>query len=136
MILSYEGRDFTVKEVVKFRLEDGSFYIKCFLDGGYVFADDLAENMFLLVKEVKTVFQQPFPEILELEGKQFKFLYSAHAVAEEIQGVEIFKKGESERFWDYKTEAGNYLSLGINDKTGERSDFSGKIVPNDLIGLK
>jgi hypothetical protein len=134
--LSIDGRRFSVKEVVKFRFDDGSFYVKCFLDDGYVFADDLTENMFLLVKEAKTPLQQPFSKILEFDGKEFDFLYTAHAVAEEVEGIEIFKKGDSERFWDYKTADGGYLSLGINDKTGERSDFYGKIVANNNIKLE
>ncbi len=134
--LSVEGRDFIVKEVVKFRFDDGSFYIKCFLSDDYVFADDLKENIFLLVKETPTHFQQPFPPELDFDGKKFKFQYAAHAVAEEIEGEEIFKKGDSERFWDYQAEDKSYLSLGINDNTQEKLDFYGKIVTNDSIKLE
>ena len=134
--LSVDGAEFIVKEVVKFRFDDGSFYIKCFLSDDYVFADDLNENMFLLVKEVKTSFRQPFPSKLDFEDKKFEFLYTAHAVAEEIQGEEIFKKGDSERFWDYKANDGSYLSFGINDKANERLDFYGKIVANDSVELE
>ena len=136
MILSVEGRDFGVREVVKFRFDDGNYYIKCFLEGGFVFADDLSENTFILVKGIKTPFTQPFSENLEFDGKNFKFLFSAHAVAEEIQGDEVFKKGESERFWDYAADDGSYLSLGINDQSGERSDDWGKIVNNGDIAIK
>ncbi|MFA6421962.1 MAG: DUF4178 domain-containing protein [Candidatus Buchananbacteria bacterium] len=135
MKLYADGRDFLVKEVVKFRLDDGSFYIKCFLNDNYVFADDLNENTFLLVEETKTPFQQPFPQELDFEGKKFEFLYTAHAVAEEVQGEEIFKKGDSEKFWDYKTDDNGYLSLGINDNTGEKLDFYGKIVRNNTVKL-
>ncbi len=134
--LSADGRDFIVKEVVKFRFDDGNFYVKCFLNDGYVFADDLNENIFLLVKETKTSFNQPFPQELNFQGKQFRFFYSAHAVAEEVQGEEIFKKGDGERFWDYKAEDNSYLSLGVIDKTNERSDFCGKIVDNDTVKLE
>src|SRR3989344_1215274 len=95
--LSADGRDFMVKEVVKFRFDDGSFYIKCFLSDDYVFADDLNENMFLLVKEVETPFHQPFPQEIDFDGRKFQFIYTAHAVAEETEGEEIFKKGDSER---------------------------------------
>jgi hypothetical protein len=131
--LSADGKSFVVKEIVKFRFDDGSFYIKCFLSDDYVFADDLNENIFLLVKEIKTPFQQPFPQKLDFDGKKFQFLYTAHAIAEEIRGEEIFKRGDSERFWDYKAEDSSYLSLGINDKTGEKLDFYGKIVGNDMV---
>jgi len=134
--LVIENKEYIVKEVVKFRFDDGSFYIKCFLSNNYVFADDLDENVFLLVKEVKTSFKEPFPKELDFQGKKFKFLYTAHAVAEEIQGEEIFKKGDSERFWDYKAEDNSYLSLGIEDKTKERLDFYGKIIANDDVSLK
>lgn len=133
--LSVGGKDFLVREVVRFRFDDESFYIKCWLQGDYVFADDLNENMFILVKETKTEFIQPFGDELNFGGKKFKFLYSAHAVAEEIFGEEIFKKGVSESFWDYKSEYGDYLSLGINDQTKERQDFYGRIVENDLIKI-
>ena len=134
--LVIENKEYIVKEVVKFRFDNGSFYIKCFLSGDYVFADDLDENTFLLVKEVKTSFQEPFPKELDFQGKKFKFLYTAHAITEEIEGEEIFKKGDSERFWDYKAEDNSYLSLGIKDRTKERLDFYGKIVANDDVSLK
>ena len=98
-----------------------------------VFADDLNINTFLLVKEVRTSFLQPFPVKLEFEGKKFSFLFTAHAIAEEIQGEEIFKKGDSERFWDYKAGDDSYLSLGINDNTDERLDFYGKIIKNENV---
>jgi len=134
--LVIEDKEYTVKEVVKFRLDDGSFYIKCFLSNDCVFADDLNENMFLLVKEIKAPFQEPFPQKLNFQGKEFKFLYTAHAVAEEIQGEEIFKKGDGERFWDYKAEDNSYLSLGIKDKAKGRLDFYGKIVANNDVSLE
>jgi len=133
--LSVEGREFLIKEVVKFRFDDSTFYMKCWLSDSYVFADDLNENMFILVKEIKTPFSQPFQEKLEYDGKEFDFLYTAHAVAEEIQGEQIFKKGESESFWDYKSKDNSYLSLGTNDATGDRQDFYGKIVENDSVDI-
>lgn len=134
--LVIENKEYLVKEVIKFRFDDGSFYIKCFLSDNYVFADDLDENVFLLVKEVKTSFQEPFPKKLDFEGKKFKFLFTAHAIAEEVEGEEIFKKGDSERFSDYKAEDGSYLSLGIIDKTKERLDFYGKIIKKDDVDIK
>jgi hypothetical protein len=130
-----DGGEYLVREVVKFRLSDGSFYIKCFLNDGYVLADDLNENCFLLVKEVETAFGLPYPENLIFDGKEFGFLYDAHAVAEETWGEEIFKKGDSERFWDYKAKDGGYLSLGINDTTGEKLDFYGKIIAGDGVNF-
>ncbi|OGM89837.1 hypothetical protein A3J77_00560 [Candidatus Wolfebacteria bacterium RBG_13_41_7] len=131
-----DNQEYDVKEVVKFRFDDGSFYMKCFLSNDCVFADDLNENMFLLVKEVKTDIKEPFPERLDFQGRNFKFLYAAHAIAEEIQGEEIFKLGDSERFWDYKADDNSYLSLGINDQTGERLDFFGRIIDNKDIKLE
>jgi hypothetical protein len=136
IVLSVDGRDFDVKEVVKFRFDDGNYYIKCFLSDGYVFADDLNENNYILVKEIITSFQQPFPSKLDFEGRNFNFLYTAHAIAEEIQGEEIFKKGDGERFWDFKADDNGYMSLGIKDKTNDRLDFYGKVVANDRIKLK
>ena len=133
--LSISGRDFLIEEVVKFRFDDGTFYIKCWLNDGYVFADDLNENMFLLVKEMKTIFVQPFPEEFDFDAERFKFLYSAHAVAEETQGKEICKKGYGETFWDYKSEDNYYLSLGIRDADNERLDFYGKIIDNNLVEI-
>ncbi len=122
------GTEFIVEEVVKFRFDDGNFYIKCFLSDGYVLADDLNEDSFVLVKEIKNDIPQPFPEILEYEGKNFDFLFDAHAVAEEVEGKEIFKKGDSESFWDYASKDESYLSLGINDQSGKREDYYGKII--------
>jgi hypothetical protein len=133
--LSVDGKDFLLKEVIKFRFDDGSYYVKCFLNDGYVFADDANENTFLLVKEIKTSFVEPFQKKLEFDNKKFKFLFSAHAVAEEIQGEEIFKKGEGESFWDFKAEDGSYLSLGTVDRTGERLDFYGKIIEPESVKI-
>jgi len=129
------GQKYLVKEVVKFRFDDGNFYIKCFLNDGYVFADDLNENSYILVQEIKTGFHPPFPNRIDFDGKAFQFLYDAHAVAEEVQGEEIFKKGDSEKFWDYKADDGSYLSLGINDTTGKRADDYGRIVMPLEIGV-
>ena len=134
--ITVEGKDFVIKEVVKFRFDDGTFYIKCWLSDDYVLADDLNENMFILVKETKTDFIPPFHEKVEYENKEFKFLYKAHAVAEEISGEEVFKKGDSESFWDFKADDNSYLSLGVNDQTNERQDFYGKIVDNNLVNVK
>lgn len=117
---------FLVKSVVKFRFDDGNFYIKCFLNNKYVLADDDNENIFVLVKEVKTKIKDPFKKSIIYDQKKFHFSYKAHAVAEEVLGEEIFKKGESESFWDYQAADGSYLSLGITDKTNGRMDFYGK----------
>lgn len=131
--LLISGKEYLVREVVKFRLDDSSFYIKCFLNNEYVFADDLNENIFLLVKKVITLFKEPFPKSVIFNEVKLDFIYDAHAIAEEIKGEEIFKTGDSERFWDYKAADGSYLSLGINDETGDRLDFYGKIVnPQDV----
>lgn len=122
-----EGQELDVKEIVLFRFKDKSFYIKCFLSDGYVLADDANDNSFVLVREVETGISEPFPEELEYDGKNFSFLFDAEAVAEEVQGEEIFKKGDSEKFWDYQADDDSYLSLGIVDQTGERLDFYGKM---------
>ncbi|KKR28446.1 MAG: hypothetical protein UT59_C0027G0001, partial [candidate division CPR2 bacterium GW2011_GWD1_39_7] len=47
-----------------------------------------------------------------------------------------FKKGESEKFWDFKAADGSYLSLGINDQTAERADDFGKIIAPDQVALR
>ena len=131
--LYVDDKEFTIEQVIKFRFDDGDFYIKCFLSDGYVFADDLEENTFLLVKEVKTNIKEPFPKNLSYDNKEFDFLYNAHAMAEETEGKNYFKKGESESFSDYEAKDGSYLSLGKLDKTGERLDFYGKTIkPKDV----
>lgn len=134
--LIVERQSFIVRQVIRFRFDDSSEYFKLFLNDSYIFADDSNENIYILVKEVKTPFQQPFPKELDYNGKHFKFSYEAHAVAEEIWGEEIFKKGDSERFWDYKSEDGSYLSLGINDNTKEKLDFYGKIISSEKVKLE
>jgi len=133
--IKIEGKNFKVREVVKFRFDDGNFYIKCFLNDGYVLADDESNNFYLLVQETKTNFKQPFAKKINYEGKEFIFLYSAHATAEETFGEEIFKKCESESFWDYKASDKSYLSLGVIDSKNERLDFYGKIVEVDNVSF-
>lgn len=98
------------------------------MSDGLVLADDSNENSFVLVKEIQNNISQPFPKVLDYDGKEFDFIFEAHATAEEIEGKEIFKKDDSETFWDYSSADGSYLSLGINDQSGERQDFYGKIV--------
>ncbi len=123
-----DNQIFKIEQLVKFRYDDGSFYIKCYLQNGFVLADDLNDNIFVFVKEIQSDIQLPFSENLEFDGKKFEFLFEAHAVAEEIWGKELFKKSEGEKFWDYKSEDESYLSLGIHDETGKRQDFYGKII--------
>ena len=115
-----DNNEFDILEVVMFRLDDKSFYIKCFLSDGYVLADDADDNSFVLVREVDCDIVQPFPEELKYNDKDFTFLFEAHAVAEHTSGEEIFKEGESETFWGYDSDDGSYLSLGVNDQSGER----------------
>jgi len=134
--LIVDQKEFKVKEVVKFRFDDGSFYIKCFLNDEYVFADDINENSFILVKEVKTLFKPPFPDRIVFNGKKFNFLYRARATAEEIWGEEIFKKGDTEQFWDFKAADGSYLSLGSNERTNRRIDDYGNIVLSSNVTIK
>jgi hypothetical protein len=134
--LIIENKKFKIREVIKFRFDDGNYYIKCFLNNGYVFADDEENNFFLLVKQIKTFFKQPFPKELKFKDKKFKFLFTAHAIAEKIAGEEIFKKGDSEKFWDYQTNDNSYLSLGINDRSGKRLDFYGRIVNPKKVNIE
>ncbi len=134
--LFVKGTPYNVLEVVKFRFDDGNFYIKCFLSNNFVFADDEESNSYLLVKEIKTSFREPFENKLIFKNKKFHFLYSAHATAEEIKGREIFKKGDSESFWDYKAHDGSYLSLGIIDSTKQRLDFYGEIIDSSDLDIK
>ena len=135
MKLSADGRDFVIREVVKFRFDDGSYYIKCYLNDGYVFAYDLNANMYLLVKEIVTSFKDIKQPALDFNGKKFKFSYSAHAVAEEAWGENFFQKGDGEKFCDYTAEDGSYLSLGIKDKNQERMDLAGEIIAKDSVQL-
>lgn len=88
-----------------------------------------------MVREVKTSFQQPFANELEYKNKKFNFLFECHAVAEETQGEEIFKKGDGEKFWDFSSKDSDYLSLGINDKTNERLDFFGEVVEQEQVEI-
>jgi len=133
-----DGKIFSVKEIVKFRLDSGSFYLKLFLGDDYVLADDLSENIYIFVKDVthqtKSISVDSPPKNLKYDGKDFDFLYTEHAVAEEVWGAGSFRKGESESFWNYQAKDGSYLSLGIVDKDGSRLDFAGRILkPEELI---
>lgn len=130
-----DEKKFNVEGTIKFRLDDGNYYIKCFLSENCIFAEDSEENVYNLLKELNTPFKQPFPKKLEFKGKKFDFLYTAHAVAEKIEGKTVFKKGESERFWDYQAHDESYLSLGISDQTGERMDCYGKIINPKQVEL-
>jgi hypothetical protein len=128
-VLLIGGQRYRIEELVKFELDDGSYYLKLYLNDNFVFADDEYENMYFLVKPVENNIEQPFPQKLKFDDKEFDFLFEAHAVAKDVYGDEKhFPKNNSERFWDYQTKDGNYLSLGINDQTKKRVDFYGKII--------
>ena len=123
-----EEKEYKIKQLVKFRLADGDWYMKLFFTDGNVLADDLDENIFILVKEIETDFKLPFSKKLIYQDKEFKFSYDAQAVVEEVSGEGVFKMGDSEKFWDYEAEDGSYLSLGMDDKTSKRMDLVGKII--------
>lgn len=132
--LIIKNSEYKIRELIKFRYDDGSLYTKCYLENDFVFADDLNSNTFLLVKPVNQSLSFPYPKEFSFDGKQFKFLFEAHAVADEIYGEDIFfKKDEGEKFWDYQADDGSYLSLGISDVDQHKADFYGNIIkPEEL----
>ncbi len=130
-----EDREFEILEIVHFQLDDGSIYIKLFLDDGYVLADNEEQESYILVENVNTYIEKPFPEVLEFDSKRFTFQYSAQAKAIEAHGDEIFTGGDAEKFWDYETRDGSYLSLGIVDNTGKRMDLCGKKISEEELEL-
>ncbi len=132
--LRIKNKEFFIKQIVKFRLDDGSYYMKLFLNEDYVLADDSKLNSFIFVKESKANLKIKESDV-DFKNKKFRFSYKAHAVAEEVDGEEIFAKGESESFWDYESKDGSYLSLGIVDKTNKRLDFVGKIISLEDIKI-
>jgi hypothetical protein len=134
--INIESKKFVIKEIIKFRLDDGSFYIKCFLNNNFIVADDEERNIFIFGEELKTPFKDPFPKTLQFQGKDFKFLYEAHAIAEKIWGEAIYKKGYAERFWDYDAKDGSYLSLGFSDISKVRLDLCGKVVNLNDVSVK
>jgi hypothetical protein len=134
-MLKIKGRKFKIKQIIKFRLNSGDFYIKVFLENGYVLADDLESNSFIFVKEIGKNNLVPNKTKIFYKNENFEFLYKASAIAEEVFGEGEFKLGEGEVFWDYKTEENKYLSLGIVNKTNERMDLIGEIIYGKNIEL-
>lgn len=135
-VLEIEGKEYSIREIVKFRFDDGNFYMKLFLDDSFVLADDSNTDSFVFVKLTDTDIAEPFPKKIVFDNKEFNFLFDAHATAEEVEGEKIFEKGESETFWDYESSDGSYLSLGMDDKTQKRMDFYGKILKGEDIEIK
>ncbi|MFH1767387.1 MAG: DUF4178 domain-containing protein [Patescibacteria group bacterium] len=134
--LIVEDKEFTVLEVIKYRFDDGGFYIKCSLSDDYVIAEDKEMNVYIIVKPVNANFTEPFPKKLKFDNKDFKFLYFAHTIAEEVWGEGRAKQGSGERFWDYMADDGSYLSLGISDESNEKVDFYGKTLIPGEVNLK
>jgi hypothetical protein len=132
-VLIIDGIKYQIEELVKFRCDDGSDYYKCYLNDGFVLAEDSEQNVYQLLKHIKIDIKEPFSKKLIFKGKEFKFLYSAHAKAEEVSSEKHFGKNQSETFWDYESEDGEYLSLGINDWDKKRVDCIGKTIqPKDV----
>ncbi|MFH1855062.1 MAG: hypothetical protein ABH810_01495 [bacterium] len=134
--LVVEDKELTVLEVIKYRFDDGGFYIKCSLSDDYVIAEDKEMNVYIIVNPVNANFTEPFSEKIKFDNKDFKFLYFAHTVAEEVWGEGRVKKGSGERFWDYMAEDGSYLSLGISDLSNKKVDFYGKTIASECVNIK
>jgi hypothetical protein len=134
-IIVIDGKEYKIETLIKFRFDDGSYYIKCYFSNGMVFAEDETENNYVFVEPVETEFGEPFPEKLNFQKKDYNFIYFAHAVAQVVSNDKHFKVGEGERFWDYQANDGSYLSLGINDLTGRKEDYCGKIVHPESVDL-
>lgn len=75
--ITIDGKKLNVEGIIKFRLDDGSYYIKCSLSGNYIFAEDSEENVYNLLKELNTSFKQPFPKNSNLKAKNSIF-YTLH----------------------------------------------------------
>lgn len=135
--LDIVGSEFIIREIIKFRLDDGNFYFKLFLNDDYIIADDEERGAFIFGKEIETPIDIPFPQKnIKFENKNFKFIFETGAVAEEIWGEEIFKKGYSEQFSDYEADDGSYLSLGYaDDGSHRRLDLFGKVVRPDEVRI-
>jgi hypothetical protein len=101
-----------------------------------VIAEDAEMNVYIFVQPVEIEHLEPMPKRMNFDNKEFDFLYEAHAAAEEVWGDKEFKKGETERFWDYRSADGSYLSLGVNELTGEKADFCGRIVSVEKVEIK
>lgn len=130
-----DEREFEIMEIVRFELSDGSVCVKLFLDDGYVFIEDEQQDIFILMEHTKTEIEEPFPEIVDFDSKKYTFQYSSSAVAIEIEGDEIFPEGAKEKFWNYESRDGSYLSLGVIEETGKRMDLCGAIVEKDDVEL-
>jgi len=128
--LRIKGKDFKIEQIVKFRMDNGDFYMKLFLENGYVLADDLEEDIFIFVKEIDVDIEK---EVL-FEGKKYEFSYKAATEAEEVIGKEIFAKGAKEVYCDY-THGNDYLSLGLVESTGERMDLAGEVLKGKDIEI-
>jgi len=133
-IILIKGQEYKIREIIKFRVDDGSSYLKCYLENDFILAADSSANNYFLMKPVSQNFPFPYADELVFDNKKFKFLFEAHAVAEEIFGEDtFFKVGEGEKFWDYSGPDGYYFSLGINDVDGHKADHYGIIIkPEEL----
>ena len=98
-------------------------------------AEDEEMGVYILVKTVDMSLTEPFPKLIKHDGKTFKFLYFAHAIAEEVWGNDSVR-GTGEKFWDYMSDDGSYLSLGISDESNEKVDFYGKTVDKKNVSIK
>ena len=131
-----EGKELTVLEVIKYRFDDGGFYFKCYLSDNYLIAEDEEMNVYILVKPVDVGLLARDMNDVEFDNKKFKFLYFAHAIAEEVWGKGRAEKNSGEKFWDYMAEDGSYLSLGIADGSNEKVDFYGKTLLPEKVSIK
>lgn len=128
-IIVIKNKKYKIREIVKFRVDDGSSYTKCYLENDFILAGDSSVNSYLLMKPVDQNFSFPYARELIFDNKFFKFLFEAHAIAVEIFGEDtFFKVGEGEKFWDYSGPDGYYLSLGINDIDNHKADHYGLII--------
>jgi hypothetical protein len=74
-IIVIDGKEYKIETLIKFRFDDGSYYIKCYFSNGMVFAEDETENNYVFVEPVETEFGEPFPEKLNFQKKDYNFIY-------------------------------------------------------------
>ncbi len=132
------GQKYVILEHVKWHmLRSGQSYNKYTLkdnkgDEAYRFAEDPDSGGYLLVRLFELKEQGPFLASYTVNGNKFAFIAGEFCVAEEVEGVGHYKKGDLDIWWDYETGTGEYMSLGCNAQ-GKRADLIGKRVkPEDV----
>ncbi|MBU0618926.1 DUF4178 domain-containing protein [Patescibacteria group bacterium] len=96
----------------------------------YRLAPDEENGRYLFCKMFANNLTPPFPKKIKIYGLNFNYTYGEWCRVKKVWGEKVYQIGDEEIWWDYEDKKDNYLSIGWDEKTGEREDLIGEWIKN------